>query len=100
MSTQGAPAKESGSIEFDDFVRRVDHAVAAAATIGRFSGPSAGQARWETGLRNAAVEAVAPRNLSLTLGGAAGQPVKTWYPVDLALVPVVSHRIAAHLGEA
>ena len=87
-------------MEFDEFVRKVDAAVREAAPVGGFEGPSGTQARWQTRARNATVELAPPRNVSVTLAGSAEAPATTWYPIDAALVPVVSKRIAGHLGEA
>ena len=87
-------------MQFEEFVRDVDAAVRAGTTVDRFEGPDAREARWETRARNAAVALVEPRNVSVTLAGSAEAPATTWYPIDAALVPVVSRRIAAYLGEA
>jgi hypothetical protein len=88
------------TMQFDEFVRDVDAAVREAATVGGFEGPTQTRARWETRGRQATVELAPPRNVSVTLAGAAEAPATTWYPIDAALVPVVSRRIAGHLGEA
>jgi hypothetical protein len=86
-------------MEFEEFVRLVDGAVREADGCG-VTGATATQARWETRGRNATVVLTPPRNVSVTLAGANETPATTWYPVDAALVPVVSRRIAAYLGEA
>ncbi|MEA2689764.1 MAG: hypothetical protein QOJ39_866 [Candidatus Eremiobacteraeota bacterium] len=87
-------------MEFGEFVRRVDAAVRDAAAVGGFDDASDTRARWETRARSATVELAPPRNVSVTLAAAAEPPATTWYPIDAALVPVVSKRIAAYLGEA
>jgi hypothetical protein len=87
-------------MQYEEFVREVDAAVRASATIDAFEKPQATLARWQTRARNAAVALVEPRNVSVTLAGSAEAPGTTWYPIDAALVPVVSKRIAAFLGEA
>ena len=103
MSAPPIP-QQSGDLEFEEFVRRVDATVRDAATVGAFAPPAnsrpGSQARWETRARNATVVLVPPRNVSVTLGGESGTPETTWYPVDAALVSVVSRRIAGYLGEA
>jgi hypothetical protein len=43
---------------------------------------------------------VPPLNVSVALESPGRADVTTWYPVDPALVPVVSGRIAAFLGES
>ena len=87
-------------MQFNEFVREVDAAVRASATVDRFDGPQANEARWHARARNAAVALVEPRNVSVTLTGSPEGAGTTWYPIDAALVPVVSRRIAAHLGQA
>jgi hypothetical protein len=99
MSAQ-APSEKSGTLEFADFVHRVDRAVREAATVGALDAPSGDTARWSTRGRSATVESVAPRNVSVTLAGDRESPATTWYPCDAALVAVVSRRIASYLGEA
>jgi hypothetical protein len=85
-------------MEFDDFARRIDAAVRAAAAIDRFDEPQGTAAAWTAHGRNAALELVPPQNVSLTLAGRTEAAGTTWYPVDAALVPVVSQRIAGYLG--
>jgi len=87
-------------MEFEEFVRRVDGAVREAAAVDGFDGASTTQARWATRARNATIVLAPPRNVSVTLAAASETPATTWYPIDDALVPVVSKRIAAYLGEA
>jgi hypothetical protein len=99
MSAQ-APSEKSGTLDFADFVQRVDRAVREAADVGAFEPGSGGAARWSTRGRSASVEPVAPRNVSVTLAGERESPATTWYPCDAALIAVVSRRIASYLGEA
>jgi hypothetical protein len=99
MSAQ-APSERSGTLEFADFVQRVDRAVREGADAGAFDPGSGGPARWSTRARSATVESVAPRNVSVTLAGDRESPATTWYPCDAALITVVSRRIASYLGEA
>ncbi|HEY4439076.1 MAG TPA: hypothetical protein VGN14_01410 [Candidatus Elarobacter sp.] len=86
-------------MQFEEFVGAVDAAVRTASPVDAFAGPEGKTARWTTRARNAEVAVVEPRNVSVTLDG-SGKPETTWYPIDAALVPVVSRRIAAFLGEA
>jgi hypothetical protein len=99
MSAQ-APSEKTGTLEFADFVQRVDRAVREGADAGAFEPGSGGPARWSMRGRSATVESVAPRNVSVTLAGEGESPVTTWYPCDAALVAVVARRIASYLGEA
>ncbi len=91
-------------MKFEEFVREVDAAVRAASPVDAFAHDTT--ARWTTRTRRAEVAVVEPRNVSVTLSSSAkpgvGAPPadSTWYPIDAALVPVVSRRIAAYLGEA
>jgi hypothetical protein len=87
-------------MQFEDFVHEVDTAIRASAAIDRFELPQANEARWQTRARNAAIALVPPRNVSVTLTGTSEAPGTRWYPIDAALVAVVSKRIAAYLGEA
>jgi hypothetical protein len=87
-------------MQFDDFARQVDAAVRAAASVDRFDEPSGATASWSARGRNAALALVPPQNVSVTLAGASEKPGTTWYPIDAALVAVVSRRIAGYLGEA
>ena len=86
-------------MQFDDFARQVDAAVRSAASVDRFE-EHAAAASWTARGRNAAIALVPPQNVSVTLAGASEKPGTTWYPIDAALVPVVSRRIAGYLGEA
>jgi hypothetical protein len=53
---------------------------------------------WTMQKRVAIVALVPPLNVSVTLSGAAAEPVTNWYPIDAALVTVVSNRVAGFLG--
>lgn len=88
-------------MQFDEFVRLLDDAVRAKASAGRRDGGNANEAVWSARTRSATVTLVPPLNVSVALreGEREGMPT-TWYPVDAALVPVVSNRIAGFLGEA
>jgi hypothetical protein len=86
-------------MQFDQFIRDLDaavHEIIASAKLN--SGTDT--ATWTAGTRTAEVAALAPRNVSLALAEAGKPPAMTWYPVDPALVPVVSQRIAGYLQEA
>ena len=81
-------------MQFDEFVRQLDGAVGAKATA------AGDRAVWTDASRTATVTAVAPRNVSVALeDGGREVPPTTWYPVDAALVPVVSKRIAEFFGK-
>ena len=86
-------------MQFEDFVNAVDAAVRTGAAVARFDEPAASRARWETRAGTASIALVPPRNVSVTLAGTSEPPATTWYPIDAALVAVVSKRIAAYLGE-
>ena len=90
----------SESMEFEEFVRQVDAAVRAGTSVDRFAGERPNAAAWTAGSRGADVALVPPRNVSVTLTGASANADTTWYPIDAALVPVVSQRIAGHLRES
>ncbi len=87
-------------MHFNDFIAQLDgpiHTVAATATL---SGPTDDRsAAWSVRERTAAIALVPPQNVSVTLTGSQ-PPQTTWYPIDAALVPVVSRRIANFLSEA
>jgi hypothetical protein len=82
---------------FEEFVRHVDAAVRNAVSIDRFDEPAANKAAWKRRSQNAVIAAVPPGNVSLTLSGPRESDATTWYPIDDALVPVVSGRIARYL---
>jgi hypothetical protein len=50
--------------------------------------------------RHVDVALLPPLNVSVALQSPGQPAVTTWYPIDAALVPVVSRRIAAYLSEA
>jgi len=61
---------------------------------------SATNATWTLRERRVDVALLAPLNVSVALVTTGQPPVTTWYPIDAALVPVVSRRIAGFLSEA
>jgi hypothetical protein len=88
------------AMKFDEFVdelrstmRGSDSGVTFDATAGTL------RASWSLRERSVAVELVPPLNVSVTLQGSQA-PVTTWYPINAALVPVVSRRISGYLSEA
>ncbi len=85
-------------MQFDDFARAVDAAVRAAAPVERADGPSDSAATWDVRDLRAAIALVPPQNVSVTLTRPRAADDVTWYPIDAALVPVVSKRIGHHLG--
>lgn len=87
-------------MHFEEFVRQIDTAVRGAASVDRFAGEQPDAASWETASRGAHVALVPPRNVSVTLTGSSANAETTWYPIDAALVPVVSQRIAGYLRES
>jgi len=81
-------------MQFDEFVRQLDGAVGTKATA------AGDRAVWTDHARTATVTAVPPRNVSVALAENGRElPPTTWYPVDAALVPVVSKRIAEFFGK-
>lgn len=84
-------------MQFEEFVRQVDAAVRGAASVDRFAA-EAENAVWAARGRSADVTLVPPRNVSVTLTGSGTDAGTTWYPIDAALVPVVSQRIARHVS--
>jgi hypothetical protein len=86
-------------MHFDEFVRHVDAAIRAAATVDHVQEPQGAAASWSARSRSAVVALAPPQNVSVTLAGGAEAQATTWYPIDAALVPVVSKRIAGHLSE-
>ncbi len=87
-------------MQFDEFVRLVNGAVHALGPVESYDDSSPAAVTWQAGDRRAAVALVPPLNVSVALGSPARPDVTTWYPVDAALVPVVSSRIAAFLRES
>ena len=85
---------------FDRFIRDVDEAVRLAVPGGAGVVATRATASWTGAERHVDVALVAPQNVSVSLKR-GGQPADTtWYPIDPALVPVVSRRIAGFLNEA
>ena len=87
-------------MQFDAFVRELDGAVRAHGPVEAYDDSSPTSVAWKAGVRSAAVTLVPPLNVSVALGSVGRADVTTWYPVDEALVQVVSSRIAAFLGES
>jgi hypothetical protein len=88
------------AMQFERFVRELDAAVRALGAVERFDDSRAGHASWAVRGRRADVGLLAPLNVSVALESPDSPAVTTWYPIDAALVPVVSQRIAAYLSEA
>lgn len=86
-------------MQFDEFVRELDTAVRSLGTRGTLAA-DAKHAAWTAGERRADVALVPPLNVSVALASPGTPAVTTWYPVDPALVPVVSRRIAGFLSES
>jgi hypothetical protein len=87
-------------MQFDEFVRQLDGAVRSLEPKGALAGSDPQHAAWTAGERRADIKLVPPMNISLALGSPGRADVTTWYPVDAALVPVVSRRIAGFLSES
>lgn len=87
-------------MQFDQFVRELDTAVRALDAVDGHDASQTGSASWSTRGRRADVTLMPPLNVSVALQGTGGQASTMWYPVDAALVPLVSRRIAAYLSEA
>jgi hypothetical protein len=87
------------AMQFDEFVRELNGAVRALGPVESYDDSSPAAVSWQAGDRRAAVALVPPLNVSVALGSPGHADVTTWYPVDAALVPVVSSRIAAFLRE-
>jgi len=87
-------------MQFDEFVRELDGAVRTLGPVETYDDSSATRASWTAGVRSAAVTLLPPLNVAVALGTPGHPDVTTWYPVDPALVPVVSSRIAAFLSES
>ena len=85
-------------MQFDEFVSAL--AGVLRATPGAAYTPSERSVSWSARAREATVALVPPLNVSLTLRDAGGAPITNWYPIDAALVPVVSQRVAGFLSEA
>jgi hypothetical protein len=87
-------------MQFDQFVRELDAAIRALGVVGSHEAGDAGSVSWTLRARRADVALLPPLNVSVALQGSAKKPETTWYPVDAALVPIVSRRIAGYLSEA
>jgi hypothetical protein len=88
------------AMQFDEFVHEIDRAVRVLGPVEAFDATAPTVVAWTAGSRSAAVALVPPLNVSVALARPGQPDVTTWYPVDAALVPVVSRRIAAFLSEA
>jgi hypothetical protein len=90
-------------MQFDHFVQDVNAAVrglTAEATYDESQAKGAQRVAWSVRERRVAVALVPPLNVSVALEGGSQPPVTTWYPIDAALVSLVSSRIAGYLSEA
>jgi hypothetical protein len=85
-------------MKFDHFVRDIDEAVRAAGGAGSVAAKR-DTASWTAGDRQVEIALLQPQNISLTLTRPGAKADTTWYPIDAALVPVVSQRIARFLNE-
>ncbi len=84
-------------MQFDEFAKSVETNVKSLSQAE--GSATATSVSWKKQSREATVALVPPLNVSVTLEG-AGAPVTTWYPVDAALVSLVSNRVAGFLSEA
>ena len=87
-------------MQFDEFVRDINGLLRAQGPVEGFDDSSKTSAAWTAGGRRAAVSLVPPLNVSVALVSRGSPDVTTWYPIDAALVPVVSRRIAGFLSES
>jgi hypothetical protein len=88
------------AMKFDEFVADLKATMQKSDPHVAFDGAQAStHASWSLRERSVAVDLVPPLNVSVTLNGTQ-VPVTTWYPIDSALVPVVSRRITGYLSEA
>jgi hypothetical protein len=87
-------------MQFDEFVRDLNGAVKQLGSAAAYDDHAGTTVTWAAGERRAAVALLAPLNVSVALASPGQPDVTTWYPVDPALVPVVSRRIAAFLSES
>lgn len=85
-------------MQFDEFVSALETSL--RATPGATFTAHDRTVSWSARAREATIALVPPLNISLTLNDPGGSPVTNWYPIDAALVPVVSHRVAGFLSEA
>jgi hypothetical protein len=88
------------AMQFDQFAREVDAAVRALGSVDQHDTSRANAVSWGVRERQVDVALLPPLNVSVALQSPGQPPVTTWYPIDPALVPVVSRRIAAYLSEA
>jgi hypothetical protein len=86
-------------MQFDQFARELDTAVRALSTVERHEA-TAETVTWAVRERHVDVALLPPLNVSVALQSPGQAAVTTWYPIDAALVPVVSRRIAGYLSEA
>ena len=88
------------AMQFDEFTSALDKSVQTSGAAAAFAGAGDKHAAsWSLGARSVAVALVPPLNVSVTLLGGAAPDTK-WYPVNPALVAVVSQRIAGYLNGA
>jgi hypothetical protein len=87
-------------MQFDQFTAEVDAAVRALGAVEQYDTSKKDAVTWGVRERHVDVALLAPRNVSVALQSPGQPSVTTWYPIDPALVPVVSRRIAAYLSEA
>ena len=85
-------------MQFDQFVSALEAEL--RKTSGSAFAPKERTVTWTMQQRVATVALVPPLNVSVTLSGAAADPVTNWYPIDAALVAVVSRRVAGFFGAA
>jgi hypothetical protein len=85
-------------MKFDRFVRDIDEAVRAAGAAVSVAAKREG-ASWTAGDRGVEMAVLPPQNISLTLTRPGTESDTTWYPIDAALVPVISQRIARFFKE-
>lgn len=85
-------------MQFEEFVTALENAL--RSTPGATLAKHERTVSWSARARAATIELVPPLNISLTLAENSGSPMTNWYPIDAALVPVVSGRVAGFLSEA
>jgi hypothetical protein len=88
------------AMQFDQFTREIDAAVRALGAVEQHDTSQTNAVSWAVRERHVDVALLPPLNVSVALQSPGQSPVTTWYPIDAALVPVVSRRIAAYLSEA
>jgi hypothetical protein len=87
-------------MQFDQFASELDAAVRALGAVEQHDTSKEGAVSWRVRERHVDVALLPPLNVSVALQSPGQPAVTTWYPIDAALVPVVSRRIAAYLSEA